>query len=593
MVTQRTYTGLIDETFPNRAAILQVANPAPGVLFTLDGSDLVWTSVADLPLELAQKQLVAHAKEINGLEDEVKAMRTRGGGSISPQELSEFKTRQEYMLTYLFPLVQAHLNVVQHIRLTLFQRVIRKDNYGELLNMICPDLPHVTRWDQANIEPLLYRDGWYMDVHDAFAGYIFDCIKTGSPTEPLSKVLRLISIASLTSQGLLHNGGILDKYKAAIEDRYGFEAGLVVTRLVKTGMIKTVMNKSVFLTHGDDACTWSSIVKHWDLCIEDVSNEQEDDGDILTETRDIKHGQYFSQFIRGSAADEDLTFLYDFYMPLSLRVIELALENQWTAHATTLDLIEGPSVHEVKDHRPPANLGALSKAATRIQTNYRGHRVRTDGSGPTPKHAGASQFGQVRKPNYSGILEKKGSSFPWRWQDRFFSVTDNVFTYQARENDGDILGSIDLHEWYVDQNYVEAQEKGILLKPINDFVEGNEELKLVCNSLVEKRQWLLHLGNACQPDPAQLDEYRRQMMNATSTTLGGVAARGGGEDAEAIASSLTMIFFLGGVTKSEIAGIRHLAQRENQMYIVGTTGVVSGKSLINSLTTSWSAADQV
>ena len=22
------------------------------------------------------------------------------------------------------------------------------------------------RWDQANIEPLLYRDGWYIDQHE-------------------------------------------------------------------------------------------------------------------------------------------------------------------------------------------------------------------------------------------------------------------------------------------------------------------------------------------------------------------------------------------------------------------------------------------
>ena len=54
MLTQRTYTGLIDEIFSNRAALLRVADPAPGVHFTLDCSDKVWTNVADLPLELAQ-----------------------------------------------------------------------------------------------------------------------------------------------------------------------------------------------------------------------------------------------------------------------------------------------------------------------------------------------------------------------------------------------------------------------------------------------------------------------------------------------------------------------------------------------------------
>ena len=56
---------------------------------------------------------------------------------------------------------------------------------------------------------------------------------------------------------LLKNGGILDKYKAAIEERYGFEAGLVVTRLVKTGMIKTVLHKSAFLHHGEEENSWS------------------------------------------------------------------------------------------------------------------------------------------------------------------------------------------------------------------------------------------------------------------------------------------------------------------------------------------------
>ena len=82
----------------------RVANPAPGVQFTLDCSDAVWTSVADLPLELAQKQLVAHAKEINGLEAEIKKMKDNKRGT-TPAMIQAFKDRQEYMLTFLFPLV--------------------------------------------------------------------------------------------------------------------------------------------------------------------------------------------------------------------------------------------------------------------------------------------------------------------------------------------------------------------------------------------------------------------------------------------------------------------------------------------------------
>ena len=42
-----------------------------------------------------------------------------------------------------------------------------------------------------------------------------------------------------------------------------------------------------------------------------------------------------------------------------------------------------------------------------------------------------------------------------------------------------------------------------------------------------------------------------------------------------------------------VAGIRHLAARENQMYVVATTGIISGKSLMKGMVTPYPDPDEI
>jgi hypothetical protein len=193
---------------------------------------------------------------------------------------------------------------------------------------------------------------------------------------------------------------------------------------------------------------------------------------------------------------------------------------------------------------------------------------------------------------WGGLLSKKGASFPWSWKERWFQLRDYTLSYEKYEGSGDILGTMDLREWYIDQEHAEKEEHGIRLVPINkDVVEahGHSELKLLAADYKTKRDALNALHPMCHSDPDQLDQYREKMAHE-ETTLGGLH----GHDAESIDSSITMIMFIGGCTKSEVAGIRHLAARENQMYVVATTGIISGKTMMRGMVTPYAdAGDEI
>ncbi|OMH84723.1 Vacuolar protein sorting-associated protein 33A [Zancudomyces culisetae] len=45
----------------------------------------------------------------------------------------------------------------------------------------------------------------------------------------------------------------------------------------------------------------------------------------------------------------------------------------------------------------------------------------------------------------------------------------------------------------------------------------------------------------------------------------------------------TLLFFLGGITLAEISAIRYLSQKQNHNYIIATTDIINGNSLINSI----------
>jgi len=624
--------------------------------FTLDSSDEVWRSIADLQFELAKKQLAEHAKEMNGLQAEMEALKATKG-KIPAREIKNFKARQHHMITYTYPLLQAHTRVAAYIHKVLVEKVLRQcDGYPSLFQQVCPEAPHITRWDEAHIEELLYRDAWYTDHKDLIGDYILDCIRRA---EPFSKVLRLLTLASQCSSGLKREAEIslansksyYAEYVDAIEMTYGFEATLVLERMIRVGMIRLV--EQTF--HGiEGQCDWDKVSSALMLTSDSITEEQKDDGDVLDEpiveeedfftpgtlvrvssSNPQFHGQtgvveeyheksdkyklkmalhegklskvavkrdgvakkeqkcYFTKFVRGPHAHEDLTFLYDYYAPLSLRLVELALENQWAANQARLDLIPGEMVNEVHDHRPAAPRGRGSDnsraAARRIQSIFRGHRVRNSSSEDALREAASHTIASHGRHDiiFEGRMKKKGTNFPWNWNERHFELRGKMLSYQCAKDDGEVLGFLNLGEWFLDTEWSDTQPEGIMLK---SRTSEKEQLQLQTFSIADKRKWMKMFAKACiHEQELDMSGSRVDVPPGLIPTLSGAMMPC--EEAEAISESVTLIFFIGGCTRSEIAGIRHLAQRENQTFMVGTTGIISGDSLTSSLVSAFTTSD--
>ena len=77
----------------------------------------------------------------------------------------------------------------------------------------------------------------------------------------------------------------------------------------------------------------------------------------------------------------------------------------------------------------------------------------------------------------------------------------------------------------------------------------------------------------------------RQFEIVQETASSGDEERGGEANASSIKKPLCLVYFLGGVTFSEISALRHLSERPNHGcdYLVASTKLVNGASLMGTL----------
>jgi len=136
--------------------------------------------------------------------------------------------------------------------------------------------------------------------------YIEDCI---ARQEPWTKVLRLSCLQSLIQGGLSQSS--LDSLRKSIVQTYGFEFIFTLDNLEKLGMLKR---------RGSSGSSWSSLVSAFRLIPPSIN----------------------------VANPEDIAYVTSGYAPLSVRVVELAINPGWENCKDILKKLPGRTIYKVK-----------------------------------------------------------------------------------------------------------------------------------------------------------------------------------------------------------------------------------------------------
>lgn len=162
---------------------------------------------------------------------------------------------------------------------------------------------------------------------DKICTYIEDCI---SRQEPITKVLRLIALQSLTNSG--HRSKVIEYYYREILQTYGYQHLVTFDKLENAGIIK-VKNSST--TTGR---SYSALRKTFRL------------------TRN-----------KGEVRSDDLTYIYTGYAPLTGRIVEFLSEMGWKILSEMLKTIPGPTFEL---HQPiPSGLGRRKQSISSIKSD--------------------------------------------------------------------------------------------------------------------------------------------------------------------------------------------------------------------------------
>lgn len=275
LFAQLTYEGLIDELFgiqngcfqPKFECVSGQSKDAKPIVL-LNSFDTIFVEIRDLnisycPLQIKKKsqQVEAEINEKNNL--------------TSVQQIKEYAKKlprlQEEKKNW-----ETHLRILQQINEIIASRDFRYFVESHQ-NMIIGE-------DESSYYP-----------------YIQECI---DKIEPITKVLRLLCVASLTCNGL--KSKTYDKVRNEILQTYGYESILTLNNLEKVGLIKKESKNS-----------FPTIKKGLGLVAEDMEMDEKSMYDIHS-----VHGGY---------------------SPISVRIIEQAMvPNGWKSIKSSLDLLPGP-----------------------------------------------------------------------------------------------------------------------------------------------------------------------------------------------------------------------------------------------------------
>jgi len=134
--------------------------------------------------------------------------------------------------------------------------------------------------------------------------YLEDCINR---QDPLSKVLRLLCLQSLTNNGLKPKQ--YEFFKREILQTYGYQYLFTLNNLEKLGLFKRQEGRNTF----------AALRKNLHLIVEDIDENN----------------------------PSDVAYVYSGYAPLSVRLVQMALKpGGWRTKEDILKLIPGPTVEE-------------------------------------------------------------------------------------------------------------------------------------------------------------------------------------------------------------------------------------------------------
>ncbi|XP_054168828.1 vacuolar protein sorting-associated protein 33A-like [Oppia nitens] len=153
--------------------------------------------------------------------------------------------------------------------------------------------------------------------------YIEDCI---SKMDPLDKVLRLICVQSFCNNGLKPK--ILDFYKREILQTYGYRHLLTFNTLEKVGLIR--------LNSGFAAKTYNVLRKTLKLTTQETTT-----GSTATT------GSSSSSSTNG-VEQQDISYIYNGYAPLSVRLAQYLEHPGWRAIPDALKLLPEPIIEETQ-----------------------------------------------------------------------------------------------------------------------------------------------------------------------------------------------------------------------------------------------------
>lgn len=178
---------------------------------------------------------------------------------------------------------------------------VHTDITGDLMANTSKDPDFLKRIETE--QSLLYgeRDG------DKSIEYIEECI---CRADPMIKVLRLMCLQSLTNGGLKPK--LFDFYRKEVLQTYGFEHALTLDALEKAGLLKLQEGKSGY----------STVRKAFNMLVE------------------------------GEKVEEDISYAYSGYAPLSIRIIQQLTMPGGTAKVEeALRLLPGPAFEEKQEFK--------------------------------------------------------------------------------------------------------------------------------------------------------------------------------------------------------------------------------------------------
>jgi len=263
MCTQLTYEGLIDEVFGIQNSYISVNSDIVGsssasktykkkVKVLVNGDDVLYAQVRNLNFSVIGPLLSKKAKELEKILKERRKAKT----------VSEFKT----FVSKLGTSMQLQYSLQTHTNLT------------DMI-MSVATAPSLQR--RLEIEQQCLQSGQETEIHK----YIEECILQ---REPIEKVLRLLSLLSLTHDGLKKVQ--FDQYRKDILQVYGFEYAFALNNLVKIGLLTCETGNKTF----------ARLRKELKLIVADVNDT--------------------------AVNPDDIAYTYSGYAPLSVRLIQQTLK---------------------------------------------------------------------------------------------------------------------------------------------------------------------------------------------------------------------------------------------------------------------------